>query len=175
MPEMLCIELKKANDVVFQGKIIINLSTKVTNIAETPLTEAGTSADVLQVQVARLDLHNSSASLGAAGSSDLALSRTQSAQCRVYVAHAAESTHTAIPTPQIHRTLSAIVGSEDTGEGSPTSSRSANDIAAPAQTSPICYGKFWCISRNGRHPTQPQFGRRRGPTRSATVRVGAAR
>ncbi len=47
---------------------------------------------------------------------------------------AAGSTHTVIPTPQIHRTLSAITGG--TGGGSLASSRSANDIAAPAQTSP---------------------------------------
>jgi len=110
--EMLCVDLKKANDIIFQGKIIINLSTKVTNNAKTPLTEAGASADVLQVQVASLNLHDSSAPSSAAAES------------------------TAILTPQIHRTLSVIAGSEGTGVGSPASSRAANDTAALAQTFP---------------------------------------
>jgi len=139
--EMLTVDLKKSNDnLVVHGKLIIHLSTKVkprTNNPEAPLNEAGTSANGLQAQIANMDLHNSSsAALSAAGPSGLALSRTPSAQGRIDVPHAAESTHMAMPTPQIHRTPSATAGSEGTGDSSLASSRPVSGTAPPALTSP---------------------------------------
>ncbi len=139
--EMLTVDLKKSNDnLVVHGKLIIHLSTKVkprTNNPEAPLNEAGTSANGLQAQIANMNLHNSSsAALSAAGPSGLALSRTPSAQGRIDVPHAAESTHMAMPTPQIHRTPSATAGSEGTGDGSLASSRPVSGTAPTALTSP---------------------------------------
>lgn len=168
---MLTLDLKKSNDnLVVHGKLIIYLSTNVTQ----PISNPGPSAVAgLQAALSNMGLEDSASSLSPAAAStspsDSALSRTPSHQGGTASAQTEQPGHMQMPTPQINRspTATASVSTPNT-EIAPPASR-------PVSGAPTVAGGVSTTSATP-SPVAPNVSQTPMPAGAATnASVAAAR
>jgi E3 ubiquitin-protein ligase NEDD4 len=162
---MLTLDLKKSNDnLVVHGKLIIYLSTNVSQPISNPPNQEGTSQ-----QLANLNLDSSSTSLAAGSTSALsgpgsALSRSPSATASTTTSP--DDTRVSMPTPSVVTPVSAEPESQaqlPSGNTRPVSTGSAAAVAPPAAQTTNAGASAHTASNNyaemrNFNPHEDQFG-----------------